>query len=306
MAGKGGGAWKLAFADFATAMMAFFLVMWATGQSKPVRAAIAQYFEYPTGTEPQDPSELQRQGNVKPPPPAPLIFYEPDQTQVVGTMVLFEPFSADLNDLAKEQLKALTPHLMGKHNKIEVRGHTSGRRMPAGTKFKDTWEMSYARCLAAKQFLVDQGIHAELIRLSQDAEYEPYSLQFDDKWQDLNSRVEVFVLSELAYKYKERKKETGGYFGPPDADHPALQHGTAEHGQSDHGKSGHGDTGHGTKPSSSHAAPKAHGDAHAPKKDAHGAKPSTSHAAPKSHGDAHAPKKDAHGAKPAPAKQGHH
>ena len=30
MAGKGGGAWKVAYADFVTAMMAFFLVMWIT------------------------------------------------------------------------------------------------------------------------------------------------------------------------------------------------------------------------------------------------------------------------------------
>ena len=293
MAGKGGGAWKLAFADFATAMMAFFLVMWATGQSKPVRAAIAQYFEYPTGTEPQDPTEAQLSGNVKPPPPAPQIFYEPDQTQVVGTMVLFEPFSADLNDLAKEQLKALTPHLMGKHNKVEVRGHTSGRRIPEGSKFKDTWELSYARCLAVKQFVVGQGIHAELIRLSQDAEYEPYSLQFDDKWQDLNSRVEVFVLSELAYKYKERKKEPGGFFGKPDPNKPAAEHGHGD-APADHGKPSHTDTGHGKS---------SHGDKSAA---AHGPKPSTSHAAPKAHGDAHAPKKDAHGAKPAKASQGHH
>ena len=50
MAGKGGGAWKVAYADFVTAMMAFFLVMWITAQNKPVKEAIAQYFNDPTGT----------------------------------------------------------------------------------------------------------------------------------------------------------------------------------------------------------------------------------------------------------------
>src|SRR5438552_3822114 len=49
MAGKGGGAWKVAYADFVTAMMAFFLVMWITGQSKPVKQAVASYFEDPLG-----------------------------------------------------------------------------------------------------------------------------------------------------------------------------------------------------------------------------------------------------------------
>ena len=49
MAGKGGGAWKVAYADFVTAMMAFFLVMWIVGQDKPVKQAVAQYFEDPLG-----------------------------------------------------------------------------------------------------------------------------------------------------------------------------------------------------------------------------------------------------------------
>lgn len=47
MAGKGGGAWKVAYADFVTAMMAFFLVMWITAQSNSVKQSIAKYFEHP-------------------------------------------------------------------------------------------------------------------------------------------------------------------------------------------------------------------------------------------------------------------
>jgi chemotaxis protein MotB len=47
MAGHGGGAWKVAYADFVTAMMAFFLVMWITAQSNAVKQSIAKYFEHP-------------------------------------------------------------------------------------------------------------------------------------------------------------------------------------------------------------------------------------------------------------------
>lgn len=50
MAGKGGGAWKVAYADFVTAMMAFFMVMWITAQNKSVKESVAQYFENPLGT----------------------------------------------------------------------------------------------------------------------------------------------------------------------------------------------------------------------------------------------------------------
>jgi chemotaxis protein MotB len=44
-----GGAWKVAYADFVTAMMAFFLVMWlVTAVSKDQRAAIFEYFKNPS------------------------------------------------------------------------------------------------------------------------------------------------------------------------------------------------------------------------------------------------------------------
>ena len=45
--GHHGGAWKVAYADFVTAMMAFFLVMWLVSQSQDVRAAVASYFKDP-------------------------------------------------------------------------------------------------------------------------------------------------------------------------------------------------------------------------------------------------------------------
>jgi chemotaxis protein MotB len=45
--GHHGGAWKVAYADFVTAMMAFFLVMWIVGQSASVKAAVAMYFRDP-------------------------------------------------------------------------------------------------------------------------------------------------------------------------------------------------------------------------------------------------------------------
>jgi chemotaxis protein MotB len=45
--GHYGGSWKVAYADFVTAMMAFFLVMWIVGQSNPMKAGVARYFRDP-------------------------------------------------------------------------------------------------------------------------------------------------------------------------------------------------------------------------------------------------------------------
>ena len=48
-AGHHGGAWKVAYADFVTAMMALFIVLWLTSADETVKQAIAAYFNNPTG-----------------------------------------------------------------------------------------------------------------------------------------------------------------------------------------------------------------------------------------------------------------
>ncbi|MDX9789531.1 MAG: flagellar motor protein MotB [Candidatus Kapabacteria bacterium] len=45
--GHHGGAWKVAYADFVTAMMAFFIVMWILGSSDEVKQAVSDYFNHP-------------------------------------------------------------------------------------------------------------------------------------------------------------------------------------------------------------------------------------------------------------------
>jgi len=47
--GHHGGAWKVAFADFITALMALFLVLWLVGQSQKVKEAVAGHFRNPPG-----------------------------------------------------------------------------------------------------------------------------------------------------------------------------------------------------------------------------------------------------------------
>src|SRR6476661_1183421 len=45
-----GGAWKVAYADFVTAMMALFIVLWLMNSSKQVQVAVGGYFKDPTET----------------------------------------------------------------------------------------------------------------------------------------------------------------------------------------------------------------------------------------------------------------
>src|SRR5271168_4874847 len=48
--GHHGGAWKVAYADFVTAMMALFIVLWLMNSSKKIQEAVGGYFKDPTGT----------------------------------------------------------------------------------------------------------------------------------------------------------------------------------------------------------------------------------------------------------------
>src|SRR5580658_6633726 len=48
--GHHGGAWKVAYADFVTAMMALFIVLWLMNTSKQVQDAVGGYFKDPRAT----------------------------------------------------------------------------------------------------------------------------------------------------------------------------------------------------------------------------------------------------------------
>ena len=239
MAGKGGGAWKVAYADFVTAMMAFFLVMWITAQNRPVRESIAHYFQDPFGTPegtastplqlpdgattigPYDAGWGLARGSARYKPSSDaavndaannnaaraVIFDLNDDTRT-GTMLLFSHEDATLDEAAQAQLNILLPRLLGKPNLIEIRGHASRRPLPADAPFADTWELSYARCLATMDYLTKRGVAPERLRLSQAGVWEPYTLRPDPIWQRQNSRVEIYVLSEFAHDREQQREAT--------------------------------------------------------------------------------------------------
>ena len=85
----------MAYADFVTAMMAFFLVMWLVGQNPEVKAAVAGYFRDPgvfdhaksdgmiTGGEARRRSRT-RAGKPVPPPDPSVLAQERAQLQSSG------------------------------------------------------------------------------------------------------------------------------------------------------------------------------------------------------------------------------
>ena len=214
MAGKGGGAWKVAYADFVTAMMAFFMVMWITAQNEEVKEAVAQHFQDPfaalNGDEgeeksPQHGSDRthQRGKDSDHPPrpgrPRPLrVELGKGNETATGTTIFFTDASAELDQPAKDQLAKLMPVLLGKPQKIEIRGHSSRMPLPASSPYHNFWELSYARCLATMKHLEEQGIAPERMRLSQAGVYEPEAASGGEPARQ--SRVEVHLLDEVAVR----------------------------------------------------------------------------------------------------------
>ena len=218
MAG-GGGAWKVAYADFVTAMMAFFMVMWLTAQKPEIKEAVAEYFRNPSGRRiagtPNSsviPARNESLGgkrsrargtNVD---PTTTRMHDEGKKTNVGAMLLFEANSTELSAQACLQLDSLLPELKGKAHRIEVRGHALSDRQQDQVLSLDALQISYQRALAAMSYLVKAGIEPNRIRLSQAGSSEP---RFDGKDVDPagNARVEVYLLDETyesAGQIKER------------------------------------------------------------------------------------------------------
>ena len=120
-----------------------------------------------------------------------------NQTRV-GTMIQFHDNSTTLDEAAAAQLNAFVPLILGKPNKIEIRGHASRKALVANGEPIDTWQLCYARCQATMDFLVKEGIKPARIRLSQAGLFEPSERNVDDTSDDPNPRVEVLAISAYA------------------------------------------------------------------------------------------------------------
>src|SRR5438477_1267419 len=63
-AGHHGGAWKVAYADFVTAMMALFIVLWLMSADEKVKEAVSAFFNNPTGPGTQTGTDAAGAGNA--------------------------------------------------------------------------------------------------------------------------------------------------------------------------------------------------------------------------------------------------
>ena len=121
----------------------------------------------------------------------------PGENVLVGGRIYFDEHSAALSEPSLRKLRTAAEELAGKTQRIEIRGHTTRRPLPAGAPPKDPWDLAYARCRAVQDYLVSQGIDPRRIRLGVAADNEPLEGEGDLIPVKQNSRVEVHVLNEV-------------------------------------------------------------------------------------------------------------
>jgi chemotaxis protein MotB len=184
--GHHGGAWKVAYADFVTAMMALFIVLWLLNSSKQLQVAVGGYFKDPSGTSKKVGSnqtgsgenfsltkdnlpllrdELQK--NIRR-----MANFEKLKGQIDMTITseglridlmetesgtFFESGKAAPTDNGKELLLMLAQELGKLPNKISIEGHTDSKPF-AGTGDYTNWELSADRANAARRLMQTEGL----------------------------------------------------------------------------------------------------------------------------------------------------
>jgi chemotaxis protein MotB len=191
--GHHGGAWKVAYADFVTAMMALFIVLWLMGTtSKQTQLAISGYFRDPNGTATQAGSTMTGNGQNLPlekkEDMAKLKTQLEKSIQSMNDLdklnknieitvtaeglriellesakgTFFESGSAALNKTGQELLTLLAGELTKVPNHLSVEGHTDAKPF-AGKSSYSNWELSSDRANAARRLLQQAGLRGDQV-----------------------------------------------------------------------------------------------------------------------------------------------
>jgi chemotaxis protein MotB len=235
-----GGSWKVAYADFVTAMMAFFLLLWLISMVSPEkRAAVADYFknynlfkeggtsfmeqsssikqEITTSTESATGTIQMREVKEK------LKSALAEKLKGLQKQVLidqlenglriqivdlegrpmFNPGSAVPTERCKQILKVVSESIKGLDIRIAVEGHTDSSGSKKGRD--SNWELSSARASTARKMLenneIDQSLIAKVVG------YADTDLLYKDKPTDPQNRRISLILMPPREKPEEIKTE---------------------------------------------------------------------------------------------------
>src|SRR5580704_16852763 len=189
--GHHGGAWKVAYADFVTAMMALFIVLWLMSSSEKVKKAVAGYFNDPKGTANllgtnmssngtetiQDPTAMQHlkeklEAEIKAKKELEKLAKQIEITITPEGLrieliedkngTFFESGSAQLSDKGQELVGLLAAELKTLPNNLLIEGHTDAAQYTTNTSYSN-WELSADRANSARRLLQQDGVREDQV-----------------------------------------------------------------------------------------------------------------------------------------------
>lgn len=184
--GHHGGAWKVAYADFVTAMMALFIVLWLLSSDEKVKQAVGGYFQDPTGNGKMMGSNMHGAGEglelkqtdmdklkekieraMKQKPEFQKLAKNV-QITVTGEGLriellendkgmFFQSGSPTLSDNGEQLVAMLAGELGSLPNKLFLEGHTDSKPFSSDTGYSN-WELSADRANAARRLMMLNGL----------------------------------------------------------------------------------------------------------------------------------------------------
>jgi chemotaxis protein MotB len=189
--GHHGGAWKVAYADFVTAMMALFIVLWLLSSSPKVQKAVGGYFRDPSGNAEQAGSDMngvgenfvvtkdnmdeikdQLEKTIREVPDFEKLKNNIDMTVTNEGLrieltesangIFFDSGSSKISKDGIELLGALAEELGKLPNTIAMEGHTDSKPYSAASTYTN-WELSSDRANAARRLMLVHGIRTDQV-----------------------------------------------------------------------------------------------------------------------------------------------
>ena len=126
---------------------------------------------------------------------------------ILGSPVLFKPFSAELTEEGKTALASICENVKGHRNKIDIRGHAADEPRPGDWTDRDAMQLSFNRAERVSAELIRGGIDPRALRLVAVGANEPLARPNDDSAdKKLNNRVEIIIRESLLDDYKPPAK----------------------------------------------------------------------------------------------------
>lgn len=233
--GHHGGAWKVAYADFVTAMMALFIVLWLMNSSKPIQVAVSGYFKDPSGTGKQTGTTLDGTGAKTQSAKQDMAKIKEDLQKSIQDIndlaqlknniqmtitseglriellesekgTFFDSGSSTLNKSGQEVAALLAAQLGKAPNRVSIEGHTDAKPF-AGKGSYSNWELSADRANAARRLMQQSGLRAD--QVSQVRGFADQSLRNAKDPLDASNRRISIIVQTLGNESGEGKSSGG-------------------------------------------------------------------------------------------------